>query len=95
MFVCCIIVQTGRHLFEKTIPFKNSGAETIYDSLTGRASGENFTAETSITPIPCESKEGPISLIPTIYFKDTIVPIPRSFIRNHTTRQKINVRKVA
>lgn len=79
-------IQTYRKrhlvLFGEFIPFKNTWVGDIYDALTGGPTGENFTAGTSTTPIPYMSKEGPISLIPTICFEDTLASIPRRFVRN-------------
>ena len=83
----CGEVRAGdrkRHLvlFGETIPLKNTWVGDIYDALTGGPTGENFTKGTSSTPIPYLSKQGPISLIPSICFEDTVGSITRSFVRD-------------
>ena len=78
-----ILSYQKKHLvpFGETIPFKDSWVGELYDSLTGSETGQNFTAGTLKNPLPYQSKEGPISLIPTICFEDTVAHIPRRFAR--------------
>jgi len=66
-------------IFGETIPFSDSWVGDLYAKLAGGPLGPNFSSGQQTSPTTIQTKQGPIDLLPSVCFEDTVPSVLRGF----------------